>query len=151
MFNLSIKDNLKLITDNEEEIIEICQKLNIHNEIIRLKQGYETVVSETDEIPVSLKRLILIARTILKSSKIMLFDKALLGLNNEEQDIVMNYLLELKQTHTIVIVSHDRNVMKNAENIIVVDGKEVAESGTLKELISNKGKYYEMYEKPSKQ
>lgn len=151
LFNISIKDNLKLITDNEEEIIEICQKLNIHNEIIRLKQGYETMVSETDEIPVSLKRLILIARTILKSSKIMLFDKALLGLNNEEQDIVMNYLLELKQNHTIVIVSHDRNVMKHAENIIVVDGKEVAESGTLKELISNKGKYYEMYEKPSKQ
>lgn len=151
LFNMSIKDNLKLITDNEEEIIEICQKLNIHNEIIRLKQGYETIVSETDEIPVSLKRLILIARTILKSSKIMLFDKALLGLNNEEQDIVMNYLLELKQNHTIVIVSHDRNVMKNAENIIVVDGKEVAESGTLKELIANKGKYYEMYEKPSKQ
>ena len=148
---MSIKDNLKLITDNEEEIIEICQKLNIHNEIIRLKQGYETVVSETDEIPVSLKRLILIARTILKSSKIMLFDKALLGLNNDEQDIVMNYLLELKKDHTIVIVSHDRNVMKNAEKIIVVDGKEVAESGTLKELISNKGKYYEMYEKPSKQ
>ena len=81
----------------------------------------------------------------------MLFDKALLGLNNDEQDIVMNYLLELKKDHTIVIVSHDRNVMKNAENIIVVDGKEVAESGTLKELISNKGKYYEMYEKPSKQ
>ncbi len=151
LFNMSIKDNLKLITDNEEEIIEICQKLNIHNEIIRLKQGYETIVSETDEIPVSLKRLILIARTILKSSKIMLFDKALLGLNNEEQDIVMNYLLELKQNHTIVIVSHDRNVMKNAENIIVVDGKEVAESGTLKELIAHKGKYYEMYEKPSKQ
>ncbi len=151
LFNISIKDNLKLITDNEEEIIEICQKLNIHNEIIRLKQGYETMVSETDEIPVSLKRLLLIARTILKSSKIMLFDKALLGLNNEEQDIVMNYLLELKQNHTIVIVSHDRNVMKHAENIIVVDGKEVAESGTLKELISNKGKYYEMYEKPSKQ
>lgn len=151
LFNMSIKDNLKLITDNEEEIIEICQKLNIHNEIIRLKQGYETVVSETDEIPVSLKRLILIARTILKTSKIMLFDKALLGLNNDEQDIVMNYLLELKKDHTIVIVSHDRNVMKNAENIIVVDGKEVAESGTLKELISNKGKYYEMYEKPSKQ
>lgn len=151
LFNMSIKDNLKLITDNEEEITEICQKLNIHNEIIRLKQGYETIVSETDEIPVSLKRLILIARTILKSSKIMLFDKALLGLNNEEQDIVMNYLLELKQNHTIVIVSHDRNVMKNAENIIVVDGKEVAESGTLKELIANKGKYYEMYEKPSKQ
>ncbi|MBR3888476.1 MAG: ABC transporter ATP-binding protein [Clostridia bacterium] len=151
LFNMSIKDNLKLITDNEEEIIEICQKLNIHNEIIRLKQGYETIVSERDEIPVSLKRLILIARTILKSSKIMLFDKALLGLNNEEQDIVMNYLLELKQNHTIVIVSHDRNVMKNAENIIVVDGKEVAESGTLKELIANKGKYYEMYEKPSKQ
>lgn len=151
LFNMSIKDNFKLITDNEEEIIEICQKLNIHNEIIRLKQGYETLVSETDEIPISLKQLILIARTILKSSKIMLFDKALIGLSNEEQDIVMNYLLELKKDHTIVIVSHDRNVMKNAENIIVVDGKEVAESGTLKELISNKGKYYEMYEKPSKQ
>ncbi len=148
LFKMSIKDNLKVIADDEERIIDVCQKLNIHNDIIRLKQGYDTEISENDDIPNSLKKLVLIARTILKGSKVMLFDQALIGLNDEEQDIVMNYLLELKKDHTIVMVSHDKNVVKNAENIIVVDGKEITESGTPKELAKKKGKYYEMYEKP---
>ncbi len=150
LFKMSIKDNLKLITEDEEKIIEVCQKLNIHNEIIRLKQGYETIISDNDEIPTSLKQLILIARTLLKDSKIMLFDKALISLNEDEQNLVMNILLELKKDHTIVMVSHDKNIIKNAENIIVLNGKEVAESGTLSELIKLKGLYYELYEKSLK-
>ena len=77
----------------------------------------------------------------------MLFDKALLSLNENEQNLVMNILLELKKDHTIVMLSHDKNIIKKAENIIVLNGKEIAESGTSSELIKLKGLYYELYEK----
>ena len=79
----------------------------------------------------------------------MLFDDALLGLDDNEQDKVLNLLLKLKKDHTIAMISHDKNVLKDAENIIVMDAKQVAESGTLLELIEKKGTYYNLFEKSS--
>ena len=55
-------------------------------------------------------------------------------------------LLELKQNHTIVMITHDKDILKKAENIIVLDNRMIAEIGTLKQLIKNKGVYYRLYE-----
>ena len=117
--------------------------------MVSIKDGYDTIISENDGLPLSLKQTIAIARTILKGSKIMLFDDALLGLDDNEQDKVLNLLLKLKKDHTIVMISHDKNVLKDAEKIIVMDAKQVAESGTLSELIEKKGTYYNLFEKSS--
>lgn len=150
LFAMSIKENLFLVEEDERKVLDVCNKLDIHNEIIRLKNGYDTVIGENDGIPASLKQLIVIARTILKGSKIMLFDDSLIGLDDAQQDKVLKLLLELKQDHTIVMITHDKNVLKDAEQIIVMDHKEVVESGTLKELIEMKGRYYHLFEKNSK-
>lgn len=150
LFSMSIKDNFALVEPDENKVIDICMKLGIHNEILKLKNGYNTVLGENDGLPMSLKQLLATARTILKSSKIMLFDDALIGLDDSEQDRVLKLLLELKKDHTIVIITHERNVLKDAEKIIVMDAKEVAESGTLTELIDKKGVYYNIFEKSPK-
>ncbi len=150
LFTMSIKENLFLVEKDERKVLDVCNKLNIHNEIIRLKNGYDTIIDENDGIPASLKQLIVIARTILKGSKIMLFDESLIGLDDAQQDKVLKLLLELKQDHTIVMITHDKNVLKDAEQIIVMDHKQVVESGTLKELIKMKGRYYTLFEKNSK-
>lgn len=147
LFSISIKDNFALVESDPNKIADICIKLNIHNEIIKLPNAYDTIISENDGIPMSLKKMLVIARTILKSPKIMLFDEAFIGLDNDEQDRIMNLLLELKKDHTIVMITHERNVLKNADQIIVMDHKQVAESGTLVELINRKGKYYTLFEK----
>ena len=81
------------------------------------------MIGENDGLPLSLKKLIAIARTILKSPKIMLFDEALVGLDDEMQNTVLKLLLELKKDHTIVMITHDRNILKDAEKIIVMDKK----------------------------
>ena len=132
-----------------KEIIEASKQAHADSFIKRLPQGYDTIISENDGLPLSLKQTIAIARTILKGSKIMLFDDALLGLDDNEQDKVLNLLLKLKKDHTIVMISHDKNVLKDAEKIIVMDAKQVAESGTLSELIEKKGTYYNLFEKSS--
>ena len=145
---MSIKDNLFLVENNESRIVEICTALGIHDEIIRLKQGYDTIISENDGISSSLKQLIAIARTILKDSKIMLFDEALIGLDDEQQDKVLKLLSTIRDSgHTVVMISHDKNVLKDADQIIVMDNKQVIESGTLKELVAMKGRYYTLFEK----
>ncbi len=148
LFSMSIKDNLFLVENNESRIVEICTALGIHDEIIRLKQGYDTIINENDGISSSLKQLIAIARTILKDSKIMLFDEALIGLDDEQQDRVLKLLSTIRNSgHTVVMISHDKNVLKDADQIIVMDNKQVIESGTLKELVAMKGRYYTLFEK----
>lgn len=152
LFSMSIKENFALVEPDENKVIDICMKLGIHNEILKLKNGYNTVLGENDGLPMSLKQLLATARTILKSSKIMLFDDALIGLDDSEQDKVLKLLLELKKDHAIVIITHEKNVLKDAEKIIVMDAKKVAESGTLTELIEKKGVYYNLFEKsPNKE
>ena len=123
------------------------KKLGIHNEIMKLPNGYNTVIGENDRLPLTFKQMIAIARTILKGHKIMLLDDALIGLESEQQDKIMNLLLELKKDHTIVIITLERNVLKNAEKIFLMDDNQIVESGTLEELINKKGLYYDMYEK----
>lgn len=148
LFSMSIKDNFYLVEQDKNKIIELCTALGIHDEIIRLKNGYDTLISENDGISSSLKQLISIARTILKDSKIMLFDEALIGLDDEQQDRVLKLLLKIRDLgHTVVMISHDKNVLKDADKIIVMDNKQVIESGTLKELIDIKGRYYTLFEK----
>lgn len=149
LFSMSIKENFSLVEPDFEKVTEICKELGIHEQIMSLKNGYDTLINENDGLPLSLKQTIAIARTILKSSKIMLFDDALLGLDDDEQNKVLNLLLKLKKDHTIVMIAHDKNILKDAEKIIVMDAKQVAESGTLDELIKRKGTYYNLFEKSS--
>ena len=146
LFTMSIKDNLLLVEPDQEKIIDICQKLDIHDEILALKDGYDTIVQDNDNIPSTLKQMLVIARTILKSSKIMLLNEAIIGLDENKQNRILKLLLELKHNHTIVMITHDKDILKKAENIIVLDNRKVAEIGTLKQLIKNKGVYYRLYE-----
>ena len=144
---MSIKDNFALVEPDENKVIDICMKLGIHNEIMKLPNGYQTMIGENDGLPMTFKQMLATARTILKGHKIMLFDDALIGLENEQQDKIMKLLLDLKKDHTIVMITTERNILKNAEKIILMDHKQIVESGTLQELITKKGKYYEMFEK----
>ena len=146
LFEMSIKDNLLLVEPNEEKIIEICQKLDIHDEIMSLKDGYDTIVEDNGNLTSTLNQMLIIARTILKGSKIMLLNEALIGLDENKQNKIIELLFKLKQDHTIVMITHDKDVLKRAEKIIVLDNRKVAEIGTLKQLINNKGVYYRLYE-----
>ena len=77
----------------------------------------------------------------------MLFDEGLIGLEEAEQNKILNLLLALKNDHTIVMVTHDKNILKYADKIIVMENQQVVESGTLKELIESQGRYYQLFEK----
>lgn len=145
-FNASIKENLITIENDFEKVKEYCKKLNIHDEIMQLPKGYDTIMNDQIEISTSTKQMLAIIRILLKDSKIMVFDEALGILDEASQEIVLKMLRELKKEHTIIIISHDKNVLKEADSIILMEQHQVAEEGTLKELMDKKGKYYEMFE-----
>ena len=148
-FNASIKENLIVIENDFEKVKKICKELGIDDEISSLPKGYDTMMDANITISTSTKQMIAIARVLLKDSKILVFDEALGVLDENSQNIIMEKLKKLKVNHTILIISHDKNVLKEAERIIVLDEHKVAEIGTVKELVEQKGKYFEMFEAQS--
>lgn len=137
--NVSIKDNLNIIKENFEEIIHICQKLGIHDEIIKLKYGYDTILnSPNDSLKENTKVLLNIARILLKNTRIMIFDEVLCALNNESRTKVLKILEEIKENHTIIIIDKNLEVLQNADNIIFIDSGNVISTGKHLELLENK-------------
>ena len=137
--NISIKDNLNIVNDNFEEIVYICKKLGIHDEISKLKYGYDTVLnSKEDNLKANTKTLLNIARILLKNTKIMLFDEILCSLNNESREIVLEKLNKIKEKHTIIIIDKKEDVLKMSDNVVLLNEGEVVQTGTYDELSSNK-------------
>lgn len=125
-FDLSIKDNLMLVGGNFKEVKKVCQSLGIHDEIMELKDGYDTDInSSSSKISLNLKRGIGVARVILKDSKIIMFDEIIDTLESELQNNVLNILDEMKKNHTIIIISREDNILEKADKIIRFDNNKI--------------------------
>ena len=144
-FNCSIKDNLMIIGKSIEEIESVCKSLGIHKKIMELEKGYDTVISnDNNNLSSSDKRLLAIARVILKDTKIFLFDEIIETLDKSNRDIVMKILNEKKKNHTILIISRDTKILKLMDNIILVDGGNLIETGTHEKLLKSNKLYSEI-------
>ncbi len=145
-FDISIKDNLMLVEQDFNKIVEICKVLQIHDYICSLSQGYDTpILSKEENISNNVKQLLAIARALLKDSKIMLFDESLSVLEKHSSEIVLNLLNKLKENHTIMIISREKDILKYADQIIVIHDNKIAEVGTHNTLMKHKGIYSNLY------
>ena len=137
--NISIKDNLNIVNDNFEAIVFICKKLGIHDEILKLKNGYDTVLnSNEDTLKQNTKVLLNIARILLKKTSIMIFDDVLSVVNNESKKVVLDILNDIKEKHTIIIISKEDNIMNVSDNVILLDEGLVVDSGEYDVIKKNK-------------
>ena len=144
--NISIKENLLFVKDNFEEIVFICKKLGIHDEILKLKNGYDTVLnSNEDTLKQNTKVLLNVARILLKDTRVMIFDSVLYLLNKESKRIVLDILNEIKEKHTIIIISKDDEVLSVADSIILLDEGRVYNTGEY-DNISNLKLYKQIVE-----
>ena len=147
IFNMSIKENLSLIDSNHEHQVEACKRVGIHNFIMSLPKGYNTILKE-DAVDISggQKQLIALARTLLSKSDILLFDEVTASLDPNTAKHVMNVLKNLKKDHTVIMITHKPKLMKMADNILVIDHGKIVGNGKHKELIKN-NKYYKLLQK----
>lgn len=144
--NISIKENLLFVKDNFEEIVDLCKKLGIHDEILKLKNGYDTVLnSHEDTLKQNTKVLLNVARILLKDTKIMIFDSVLYLLNKESKRVVLDILKEIKDKHTIIIISKDDDVLSVADSIVLLDEGRVYNTGEY-DNISNLKLYKQIVE-----
>lgn len=144
--NISIKENLLFVKDSFEEIVDLCKKLGIHDEILKLKNGYDTVLNSNDDtLKQNTKVLLNVARILLKDTRIMIFDSVLFLLNKESKRIVLDILNEIKDKHTIIIISKDDEVLSVADSIILLDEGRVYNTGEY-DNISNLKLYKQIVE-----
>lgn len=100
--------------------VDICTKIGLDEYIKNLDKGYDTKLDEPN-INSIIKQLLSIARILIKNSKIMLFDESIDILDIKTRKKIISLLKELSRDHTIIISTHDNNIVDMADNIINLD------------------------------
>ncbi len=137
--SISIKDNLSLLNDDFERIVYICKKLNIHDEISKLKYGYDTILNSNDDtLKQNTKIMLNIARILIKDTRIMIFDEIISSLNNESKKVMFEIFENIKDKHTIIIIDNEEDILSSSDNIILLNEGKVLLSGTIEEVSKNK-------------
>ncbi len=142
VFNMSIRKNLGFIDDNIEHQIEACKRVGIHDFIMSLPEGYDTILREDGtNISGGQKQLISLARTLLTTSEVLLFDEITSSLDPNSEKKIHKLLKELKKDHTIIMITHKPEVMKLADHIIVLHEGKIVGDGVHEKLIKNNSYY----------
>jgi ABC-type transport system involved in Fe-S cluster assembly fused permease/ATPase subunit len=150
LFNDTIYYNISYgNTDaNKEEVISAAKNADIHDFIVTLPDGYETIVGERGlKLSGGEKQRVAIARTILKNPKIFFFDEATSALDTSTEKEIQKNLENVSKDKTTLIIAHRLSTAANADNIIVLDQGAIIEQGTHQSLLLKKGKYFEMWGK----
>ena len=133
---------------SKEKVISAAQNADIHNFILGLPDGYETIVGERGlKLSGGEKQRVAIARTILKNPKIFFFDEATSALDSSTEKEIQRNLENISQDKTTLIIAHRLSTAANADNIIVLDKGAITEQGTHENLLLKKGKYFQMWKK----
>lgn len=148
LFNASIRDNILYgrLDATEEDVIAAAKRANIHDAIMEMEHGYDTVIGERGvRLSGGQKQRISIARVFLKNPAILILDEATSALDNTTEILIQQALDELCEGRTTLIVAHRLSTIKNADEIAVVDDGRIIEQGTHEELLAKGGMYENLY------
>ena len=141
-FHMSIRDNLEIIEPNFEKIVNICKELEVHEDIMKLPNGYDTIISETaSNVNNDIKYLLSIVRVILKDPKVLLFDETLNAFSKEVDLKILEYFRKTKGKHSVIIISNEKHVISEADKVIYMQKGSVQASGKHDALLLNSKEY----------
>lgn len=149
IYNMSIKENLQIIKKNatKKEIVEACKMACLHDFVMTLKDGYDTIVGEGGvTLSGGQKQRLAIARAFLLKTKIILFDEATSALDNETQKEITKAIENMKGDYTVLIIAHRLSTVQNADEIFVIDKGKIVGSGTRNYLLKNCKVFKRLYE-----
>lgn len=142
IFNMSIRANLSLVDSNKKRQIEMCKKVGIHDFVMSLPKGYNTILKEdASNISGGQKQLLSLVRALLTKSEIILLDEVTSSVDPSTTKHIINLLNELKLDHTIVTITHNKDIMKVSDKIIVLNDGKIVGIGDHSELIKNNDTY----------
>ncbi|MCZ7409203.1 ABC transporter ATP-binding protein [Parvimonas micra] len=149
LFNKNILENLRVAKEdaNMDEIKEACVKASCHDFITNLPNGYETVVGEGgSSLSGGERQRIVIARSFLKNSPIVLLDEATAYSDPDNEAIIQESIDALIKDKTVIMIAHRLSTIVNANKIIVVDNGNIVEEGSHEKLLELNGRYREMWD-----
>jgi len=128
------------------EVIAAAKAAKIHNFIMQLPQGYDTVLNDEGlNISQGQKQLLTIARAMLPDAKILILDEATSNVDTRTEMQIQSAMRKLMRNKTCFIIAHRLSTIQNADKILVLSGGEIAEQGNHEELLMKKGLYYDLY------
>lgn len=148
LFQDTIRNNIRFgkADATDEEIIAAAKKACCHDFIMRLPQGYDTMVGEGGcTLSGGEKQRLSIARAILKDAPIILLDEATASLDPENEVEVQKAIDTLIKGRTVIAIAHRLKTIKNADRIIVLDNGRIREEGTHDELLQSNGLYSRLW------
>lgn len=148
LFNMTIKENLKIVRNDitDEEIEEACKLAEIHEDILKMPNGYNTKIEENGKnLSGGERQRLSIARSILRNTPIILFDEATSALDNETEAKLTKALKEIEGRFTTITVAHRLSTTKNSNKIYFLKNKKIIASGTHEELLKTCKPYQELY------
>lgn len=147
MFSDTIFNNIAYSNPDAtvEEVIHAADVANAHGFIARQPDAYDTMLGERGVgVSGGEKQRLSIARAVLKSPSILIFDEATAAVDSETEHLIQEAIDRLIAGKTTLMIAHRLSTLKRANRIIVVDNGRIIENGSPEELMAKKGKYYKL-------
>lgn len=148
IFNMTIRENFTIVKEDlsEEDMIKACKMACLHDYIMSLPDGYDTLVGEGGlTLSGGQKQRLAIARALIQKTEIILFDEATSSLDNETQNSISEAIHNMKNEYTILIIAHRLSTVINSDRILYIEDGKVKDSGTHEELLKKNKEYKNLY------
>ena len=148
LFEGTVFENIAYGKENAtmEEVVAAAKAARIHHYIMRLPQGYDTVITEDGgNISKGQKQLLTIARAMLYDTRMLILDEATSNVDTQTEQEVQRAMRKLMEGKTCFVIAHRLSTVENADCILVVDHGDVVETGNHETLMAAKGAYYRLY------
>src|ERR1041385_2690048 len=149
LFNDTVRNNIAYGQPNvtTEAITEAAKAALAHDFILRLPEGYDTVIGERGlRLSGGERQRIAIARALLKNAPILILDEATSALDTESEALVQSALQNLMSGRTVFVIAHRLTTVRHADRIVVLEGGHITDSGTHEDLLTRLGTYRKLYE-----